>query len=94
MTELTITTNHKPRPLIQWHELTDAERAEFDWPGAEESSFFRYRGALYCLSDFQVAPPALEGWDGFSPDGFFCGVAVRIVSDCIEDAVIVALVTA
>lgn len=58
-TAVKIRTNNIPRDVIQAHELTQAERAEFDylnWPaiddGRDSAEFFRYRGELYHLGDF------------------------------------------
>ena len=89
---LTITTNNVPRDLLDWHELTAAERAEFDYvtdPDADGSCrFFRYRGATYDLHDMPAVRPdsatppnahdrGLQGWDAFASDSFFSGIAVR-----------------
>jgi hypothetical protein len=54
-----ITTNNVPRDLIEAHELTEHERAEFDylnWPaidrGEDSATFVRYHGVLYDLAEF------------------------------------------
>ena len=64
-TEVKIRTNNVPRDIINAHELTQAERAEFDyldWEGIDDgrdsASFFRYRGELYSLSEFSRVIPA------------------------------------
>ena len=89
-----IITNNHSRPLITWDELTDSERSDFDWDGAEEDLFFRYRGTAYCLSDFLVAPFDLRerGWDGFSADTMFSGVAIKTNGDFDMDSVVCGLV--
>lgn len=60
---ITIITNHVPRDLIQAWELTEAERAEFDyhdWANImgdnpqSSPEFFRYRGQLYDLGEFSA----------------------------------------
>ncbi len=57
---LEITTNWKPRELIQGFALTDKEAKEFDWIGDREAIdntdklFFRYKRWTYCLDDFVV----------------------------------------
>ena len=46
-------TNGQPRPVLSWHDLTLAERAELDYRGPDDGAMFaRYRGAIYDLSDF------------------------------------------
>lgn len=54
-----ITTNHHPRPIIEAHELSSEERAEFDYldwaaieSGSGSASFIRYQGTLYDLGEF------------------------------------------
>jgi hypothetical protein len=100
MTDLTVITNHVPRDIIDAYELTADERAEFDyidWPAVEEgsasASFFRYRGELYDLSEFEVwdnpASPTRGEWDGFRSDSFFSGLVVRYVDD--SERVVVGL---
>lgn len=92
MSELRITTNHVPRPVIDAWELTATERGEFDyldWDGISEgrdsASFVRYRGELYDLGEFEVwtnpESPMREGWDGFRSDSFFSGLVIRWCDD-------------
>jgi hypothetical protein len=92
--ELKITTNNVPRLLLDANQLTAAERAELDYldwdkldSGELSASFFRYRGRVYDLGEFQVNAP--EGWDGIAPDSFFSAVVVRICPD--QDYVVVGL---
>ncbi len=61
MNETKIITNNVPRDIINAFELSERERAEFDyldWPAMERgelsASFFRYRGILYDLSQFMT----------------------------------------
>lgn len=86
-----IITNHQPRNVINWYELSDKERADFDWEGANECCYFRYRGNVYCLSEFMRASGniALLGWDGMEADSYFSGTLVKYADDC-GDSVIVA----
>lgn len=93
MSTLTIRTNNVPRPVVEAYELTPAERSEFDYldwdaieQGNDSRSFFRYRGSLYDLSDFETtsglgAPEAFRGWDGYQSDSFFSGLVVRYCRD-------------
>lgn len=100
---MTIKTNNVPRNVLQWFDLTVAERGsgDFDYldtvDAQASASFFRYRGTVYDLSEFMyidktVAPhPQRQGWedwDGYHSDSFFSGLLVRYVEDC--ERVIVA----
>lgn len=83
---LQITTNNVPRLLLDWAELTDRERRDFDWienPDESGESFFRYRGAVYCLSEFMRTPAdsGLEDWDGYHSETYFSGILVRHVRE-------------
>jgi len=90
---MTITTNNVPRDVIEAHELTADEREQFDyldWPaiddGCGSASFFRYKGELYDLSEFErwdnPMSPTRGNWDGFRSDSYFSGLVVRYVDDC------------
>jgi len=92
MSDLTIITNHVPRPVLEAYELTADERTEFDYidwnaidEGRDSASFIRYRGELYDASEFEVwdnpASPTRQGWHGVRPDSFFSGVLVRYCDD-------------
>jgi hypothetical protein len=90
--KLTIVTNNIPRDVLDGSELTDAERAEFDyldWPaierGEDSASFFRYKGQVYDLGEFDrwsgPEDSPLAAWHGFVSDTYFSGVLVRYVED-------------
>lgn len=93
MSELRIITNNRARLTLTWEELTDKERAEFDYISYPPSaSFIRYRGACYDLGDFMPTPAVSESnpqmrdagfhkWDGYVGDSFFSGVLVRYCKD-------------
>jgi len=92
-----IQTNHHYRPLLSWHDLTDAEQAEHedDYGAVHHSRFFRYHNSIYDMSDF-VRPAylsnerlALNKWDGMKGETFFSAVVVKYSDDC--DAVKVGL---
>ena len=87
---LTIKTNNQFRELLYWHELTEKEQTEFDYDGAEDSTFFRYKGYTYTLCDFMRVEREgpFKGWDGILSDSFFSGVLVKFSDD--GDAVKVA----
>ena len=80
--KLTIISNHHRRELLYWEDLSNEERAEFDWIDASETGnfeFFRYKGWTYCTADFMRVNgnDALVGWDGYSSVTVFSGVLIR-----------------
>lgn len=93
MNDLTITTNNVPRDVIEAYELTQAEHAEFDYydwraieNGEDSPTFFRYRGELHDLANFEVwtnpaSPLAVGGWEAFHADTFFSGLVIRYVEN-------------
>jgi hypothetical protein len=87
MTTITIDRAQIVETLF-WDELTQAEQAEFDWLDTEESQhharFSRYRGEIYCWSEWEVASDklnALGGWDAVQHDTAFSGMLVRIIQN-------------
>lgn len=79
---LTIITNNHERDVLYGHELTDAERAEFDyidWEAEKRgeilSEFVRYKGELYDLHDMERSN--VPGWDSMVTDTFFSAVLFR-----------------
>jgi len=91
---MTIKTNNVPRDVLHWWDLTDVERAEFDYldfdTAQSDASFFRYRGNVYDLGEFSridktVAPhpqrQGWEAWDGYHSDSYFSGILVKYVQD-------------
>ena len=80
---MTIKTNNVPRYVLYWYELTDAERAEFDYLDSDDAqasaSFFRHRGSVYDLGEFMVS--SIKGWDGIRSDSYFSGILIRYVED-------------
>ena len=81
---LKITTNNVPRDLIQGYELSDKEKAEFDYIDKEEidgHNFFRYKGLVYDLGEFMRVGHSfgLQGWDGYHSDSAFSGILVKYV---------------
>lgn len=87
---VTITTNNRPRPTLSGFELTAKERADFDYLGAddevkEHSSFVRYRGVVYDLSEFLIFPTedtTRDGWDGHNGgSSYFSAVYMKYLRD-------------
>jgi hypothetical protein len=92
---LTIKTNNIPRQMIYGYQLTEKEKANFDYIDATEfdaHDFFRYRGAVYDPSEFMRVPEGMFGdgakWQGYSSDSHFSGVLIRYTDDA--ESVIVA----
>ena len=91
---MNIATNNIPRPVLYWEDLTPDERAEFDYVGdnPHDFSFFRYKGEVYDLGEFQRIPDGIQyakwrGWHSYQSDSYFSGVLVKL--DPGADTVIV-----
>lgn len=90
-----IRTNRQPRELISWSDLTDKERAEFDYIEYPEQytgmEFFRYKGRAYYLGDFMHLDKKStlfgEYWHGYSSSTAFSGTLVHL--DDTDESVIV-----
>ena len=79
----TFKTNNVPRDLFRGYELTDKERAEFDYYAPEElddALFFRYKGQLHDLGEFYCCPDVLKPWHGYFSYTFSSGIVVKYVS--------------
>lgn len=77
-----VVTNNQPRELLHWHDLTKAEQAEAESlldEQAEESTYFRYKGQVYSLSEFMRLGGQPKEWDGVHNETFWSGVLVRVV---------------
>lgn len=95
--EMQIICNNQKRPIVYGFELSEKERAAFDYlDNIDESIFFRYKRQVYDLGEFSaitrsIAPhPQRQGWDyfdGYISDSFFSGVLVKFCQD--SDYVIV-----
>jgi hypothetical protein len=88
MAELKIKTNNVARDVLRWWDLTDKERAEFDYIDdvkQDDAEFVRYRGELYDLHDMERGwgncsmPDQFKGWDNYRSDSFFSGILIRWV---------------
>jgi len=84
--DLKITTNNVPRPIINAWELTPSERKEFDYydwdkidGGSQSATFIRYKGELYDLGDFSATDymGMFSRWHGIMSDSFFSGLVIR-----------------
>jgi hypothetical protein len=97
MSDVTVVTNNVPRFTIDAWDLTAKERAEFDYvkwdkidAGEDSATFFRYRGQLFDLGEFQRdygitkgagLPAHLSKWDGYASDSAFSATVVRLSDD-------------
>lgn len=97
MSDIVIKSNRQPRPVLHWHDLTDSERREFDYLDTNEKQvsawFFRYKGNVYDLEEFNRVPSGegvtdtFKAWHGIRPDTYFSGVLIRYVND-YEDVIV------
>jgi len=85
MNELKIISNYQRRAMIYGYELTEKEKAEFDYLSPEElecHDFFRYKGEIYDPAEFERIdkrhfPELARNWDGVHNDSFFSGILVK-----------------
>lgn len=92
-----IITNNQYRPQLDWYDLTAKEQADFDYAGAEEGSYFRYKGTVRALDEYPVFGSAVVaplepdspfvGWDAAAHDTYFSGTCIK-VSPCGEAVVV------
>lgn len=80
-----IKTNNQWRELLNWYDLTEAQQADFDYNGADEGSYFMYKGRVHALAEY--VRWNVDGWHGACNDTYFSGTCIK-VSNC-GDAVIV-----
>lgn len=102
MSGVRVITNNVPRDILHWQELTDSERAEFDYVDTDKrrDNFraFRYQGEVYDLGEFvstwsdqtlsNNTPDVFDGWDGYHSDSFFSGGMVVRYVDRFEMVVV------
>lgn len=103
-TRCTITSTEGTLPIIDASELSAKEQEDFDyldWPaimaGSDSASFFRYRGELYDVGEFQrittrdteTLQSDFAGWDGYTSDSFFSGMVIKFVVDVNDDEAVI-----
>jgi len=86
-----IITNNQFRSLVYGYELTDKQRADFDYiDDIDAHEFFIYRGNVYDPAEFMRCPqgePArqelneLADWDGYQSDSYFSGIVIKYSDD-------------
>jgi len=81
MAEITVKTNHQPRNLLSWDELTSKEQKEFDYLDTDDkrqcANFIRYRNWVYDLDEFMTVPDDLIAWHGYKSDTYFSGIVLK-----------------
>jgi len=77
-----IITNHVPRLLLSWDELTRKEKDEFEFTGRWSCDYFRYKHNIYCLADFmsirEIGQEEFAKWHGYAADTFFSGTVIKV----------------
>lgn len=89
-----IITNNKPRFLVYGYELTDKQKADFDYlDDVDSENFVRYQGMIIHIGEFMRLSDDCEegkaGWHGVYDLNAFCGVLVKLLNN---DQVIVGKV--
>lgn len=80
---MNIKTNNRVRPLVSYFELTESQRADFDYVTGEDrysERFFVYKRAAYDSSEFMRldnCPP----WQGSQVDTYFSATLIRFKND-------------
>ena len=85
---MSIKTNNQARNLLYLSDFSEREqtkiRENYDWMDKEDIEynygFFRYRGIVYHLQDFQHYSG--ESWDGCYGLNYFASILIKLTSDC------------
>jgi hypothetical protein len=77
-----IKTNNQSRQLINFEDLTEKEKLDFDWVGFEfgQVDFVRYKGLVFCLEEFCLCSDnelSARGWQGIEGQSAFHAVVVK-----------------
>ena len=95
MSELNIVTNGHARHFLYWDELSERDRTNFDYLTTDDERqsemFFKYRGTVYALGEFQVTSGEIAdmGYSGVLGMSYFDAIAIK-VCDGIDTTVKVA----
>lgn len=71
-------------PLLDWSDLTETERDEFDWMSEDEqisATLFRYRDQIFSVTEFMLTTnSSLQelGWVGIHTDTFFSATVCKM----------------
>ena len=76
---MNIITNHQPRLLLWWDELTHKEQEQFaDFEDKEGGDYVRYRGRVYSIGgEFMYVKH--DGWDGSLSTSMWTGICIKFV---------------
>lgn len=81
---LEIITNNKPRDFTYGYELSEAEKADFDYiDDIDAHDFVRYKGRVLDPSEFVVTGTKGEfsEWSGVHCETFFSGLLIKYTND-------------
>ena len=86
MSDLKFISNHVPRNMVFGYELSEKEKADFDYlDDIDSENFIRYQGIVFHIGDFlRLSDDSEEkkaGWDGYCGMNAFCAILIKIV-DC------------
>lgn len=83
---LKIITSYRPRDIVDGWKLSDSELEKFDYlENPRDNSFFHYRGKWHDIGEFMRVPKdsplATAGFNGYSCDTYFSGIAIKLSPD-------------
>ena len=81
---LEIITNNKPRNFTYGYELSEAEKADFDYiDDIDAHDFIRYKGRVLDPSEFVATDPNGEfaEWTGSHSETFYSGLLIKYTDD-------------
>ena len=79
---MNIITNHQYRNMLYGYQLTDKQRAEFDYiEDIDFHYFFEYKGDIYDPDEFMRCSDDLSDWDGVQSDSYFSGIVIKYSND-------------
>lgn len=76
-------SNHKPRAVVSFYDLPEAEQSNFDYvDGGERYThrFFEYLGSWYDVEEFStdtMDEMRARGFDGIQTDSYFSATVVK-----------------
>jgi len=87
--------NGVPREVIYGFQLSEKEKADFDWmDDIDDQRFFRFKGQVYAFSEIMAVhntvhnpnpPEWMKEFDGYSSDSFFSGILIKFGSNDFPD---------
>ena len=88
---MTIYTNNHWRQFVYGYELTDKEKADFDYlEDIDLHDFIRYRGSVIDPGEFMAITDTMllhddmadfKDWHGYQSDSYFSGLLIRLSDD-------------